>query len=510
MSENRDRPMLSVIVPLYQSVATVAETVRSALADEVEGGVEVVVVDDGSTDGGPRMVGEIVRRDGRVRMVHQTNGGLAAARNAGIAEARGAWLRFLDADDLAVDGGAGRLIRFAELKGYRVVCGAQELIDEHGAMMGRTLPALAGPDGTIGAGEFLESNRCGVGTVLIRREALGSERFDASLRVCEDWDLWARLAAGGVHIGVLPGPAVKLYRVRRASLSKDFAGMLMVGRTVMGRAFARARELRIDGVDVSHEREVGARARLALEWATMRALGDAENRTTEAAEMFRFGGGIAFDAKAAAGAAHWGALLGLGIRPERPGLARDVWLRRTRAWWATCCEMGWLRAADAERAWGYLADLAAAPAEVARACVAAARGEGTDTIVIYGAGVNGRAVARATLGQGLRPVYRDDRIDDGTLRADALEGVETQRMDAPHDERCGVVVSAFSDDRIVGRLAGRLADLGVWATRWRSVLQAVARSLEKELRSDSLDLRLGRGARSTVVQPMRAERTSTI
>ncbi len=506
MSERRDKLALSVIVPLYQSVATVAATVRSALADDVDGGVEVVVVDDGSTDGGPRIVGEIMRRDGRVRMVHQKNGGLAAARNTGIAEARGTWVRFLDADDLAVDGGAGRLIGFAEGKGYRAACGAQELIDESGELMGRTLPALAGADGTIGAGEFLESNRCGVGTVLIRREALGSERFDPSLRVCEDWDFWARLSAGGVRFGVMPGPAVKHYRVRRASLSKDFAGMLMVGRIVMERAFARARELRIDGMDFSPDREMRARARLALEWATMRAVSDAENRTTEAAEMFRFGGGIAFDAKSAAGAANWAALLGLGIRPEQPGLGRDVWLRRTRAWWATCCEMGWLSAPDAEAAWNNLGDLAASPREVARACVTAARTDATDTIVIYGAGVNGRAVARATLEQGMQPVYRDDRIDDGTLDADALEGVKTQRMDAPHDDRCGVVVSAFSDDRIVERLAGR----GVRATRWRSVLDAVARSLGKELRSDSLDLRLGRGARGAVMQPMRAERTSSI
>ena len=467
---------------------------RSALADEVEGGVEVVVVDDGSTDGGPRTVGEIVRRDGRVRMVHRKNGGLATARNTGIAEANGEWLRFLDADDLAVDGSAARLIRCAEERGFLAVCGTQELIDERGEEMGRTLPALAGTDGTIGMGEFLESNRCGVGTVLIRRDALGSERFDESLRVCEDWDLWARLSAGGLRIGVLPGPAVKMYRVRRASLSKDFAAMLHVGQGVMARAFARARTLRVAGVDASAEREKQAMARLALEWATMRALGDAENRVIEAAEMFRFADGAAFDARGAAGAAHWGALLGSGIRPDQPGLARDVWLRRVRAWWESCSEHGWLDAKEVEGAWGELAELAAAPVEVARACVAAARREGTETIVIFGAGVNGRLVARATLEQGLRPVYRDDRIDDGMLGTDALEGMETERMDAPFAIGCGVVVAALDDERIVARLATR----GAATVRWRGALSALARSLEKELRCDSIDLRLGRGARGGV------------
>lgn len=502
MDEHRDKPKLSVIVPLYQAVATVAETVRSALADEINGEIEVIVVDDGSTDGGPRAVGEIVRRDGRVRMVHQKNGGLAAARNTGIMEARGAWLRFLDADDLAVDGSAARLIAHAERLGLHAACGAHELIDESGEPMGRTCPAQGEADGTIGGNEFLDSNRCGVGTVVIRKEALGTAGFDASMAGVEDWDLWARMGLDGVRFGILPGPPVMRYRVRRAGMSKNFGLMLGGGQRAMEAAFARARKKSPRVIDTSLAREARARAALALEWATMRALGDAENRVTDAVAMFRFGGGAAFDAAAAAGAAHWGALLGLGVRPERPGLARDVWLRRTRAWWAACCEMGWLAAADAETAWGHLADLAAAPLEVARACVAAARGNATETIVILGAGMNGRAVARATLEQGLRPVYRDDRIDDGSLRVDALEGVEAQTMDAPLEENCGVVIAASGDERIVELLTAR----GVRAVRWRVVLDAVARSLEKELRSDSIDLRLGRGARGVVG---RAERTPT-
>ncbi len=493
MSETHTRPKLSVIVPLYQSVTTVADTVRSALADEVDGRIEVVVVDDGSTDGGPRLVGEIMRRDGRVRMVHRRNGGLAAARNTGITEARGEWLRFLDADDLAVDGSASRLIGFAEHRGHRAACGAQELIDERGEPMGRTLPALAGADGTIGMGEFLESNRCGVGTVVIRRDALGRERFDESLRVCEDWELWARLTASALRFGVLPGPAVTMYRVRRASLSKDFAGMLHAGQGVMSRAFARARSMRVSNVDVSAEREIRAMARLALDWSTMRAVGDAENRAVEAAEMFRFTGGAPFDAKAAAGAAHWAALLGLGIRPEQPGLARDVWLRRVRSWWATCAERGWIGADEVDSAWRVLAELAVSPIEVARACVAAARADASDTIVILGAGVNGRLAARATLELGLRPVYRDDRIDDGTLDTDALEGVASERMDAPLEPRCGVIVAALEDESILRRLGTRRAK----AMRWHAARDAVAQSLEKELRSDSIDLRLGRGARAT-------------
>jgi teichuronic acid biosynthesis glycosyltransferase TuaG len=491
MSTPGERPMLSVIVPLYQSVATVGETVRSALADDVEGGIEVVVVDDGSTDGGPRMVGEVMRRDGRVRMVHRSNGGLAAARNTGIANARGIWLRFLDADDVAVAGSAGRLIGHATAHGLRAACAAHELIDERGEPMGRTCPAQSGADGTIGLDEFLESNRCGVGTVVIRGDAIGATRFDKSLRVCEDWDLWARLSTEGLRIGVRPGPAAKLYRVRRASLSKDFGAMLRVGQGVLAAAFRRARERGVPGVDLSAARERRGMARMALEWATMRALGDAENRVTDAAEMFRFAGGAPFDADAAAGAAHWGALLGLGVRPEAPSVERDTWLRRVRAWWACCAEHGWLAEGEIEKAWSVLAELAAGPLEIARACVWAAKTEGVEEVVIIGAGANGRLVARMASEVGLRVVFRDDRLDSGELGAEDLpEGARAERMDAAIPGGSAVIVAAANDEAIVGRLEER------GAVRWRVVRQALARTLEKELRSDSIDLRLGRRGRT--------------
>jgi glycosyltransferase involved in cell wall biosynthesis len=89
-------PLVSCIIPAYNGERFLGAAIRSALG-QTHTNLEVIVVDDGSTDG----TVEVVRGFGdRVRYVHQDNAGPAAARNRGLAEARGAFLSFLDADDL--------------------------------------------------------------------------------------------------------------------------------------------------------------------------------------------------------------------------------------------------------------------------------------------------------------------------------------------------------------------------------------------------------------------------
>jgi glycosyltransferase involved in cell wall biosynthesis len=90
---------VSVIVPLYNGGATIERTLASALA-QTWSNLEVLVVDDGSTDDGPERVERVAARDRRVRLLQQTNAGVAAARNCGAAQARSEHLAFLDADDL--------------------------------------------------------------------------------------------------------------------------------------------------------------------------------------------------------------------------------------------------------------------------------------------------------------------------------------------------------------------------------------------------------------------------
>jgi glycosyltransferase involved in cell wall biosynthesis len=89
-------PLISVIVPAYNTSRTIAETLDSVLAQTFED-YEVVVVDDGSPDD----VAELVARSyPQVRLVRQENRGLAGARNTGIKEAKGEYVAFLDSDDV--------------------------------------------------------------------------------------------------------------------------------------------------------------------------------------------------------------------------------------------------------------------------------------------------------------------------------------------------------------------------------------------------------------------------
>ena len=90
-------PLFSVIVPLYNKERYVVRALRSALAQRMAD-IEVIVVDDGSTDSGPARAESIA--DARVKVFRQENQGVAAARNRGISLASGQWIAFLDADDL--------------------------------------------------------------------------------------------------------------------------------------------------------------------------------------------------------------------------------------------------------------------------------------------------------------------------------------------------------------------------------------------------------------------------
>lgn len=96
-SEGRE-PFFSVIVPAYNVEGYLDECIRSVLANSLED-YEIVLVDDGSSDSTPRLVDEWAERDARIKVVHQENGGLSAARNAGLGEACGRYVVFLDADD---------------------------------------------------------------------------------------------------------------------------------------------------------------------------------------------------------------------------------------------------------------------------------------------------------------------------------------------------------------------------------------------------------------------------
>lgn len=96
------KPLLSIIVPVYNVEPYIRQCMDSLIRQTFTD-MEIVVIDDGSPDNCGAICDEYAEKDRRVRAVHQKNGGLSAARNRGIAEARGKWLAFVDSDDWCDD-----------------------------------------------------------------------------------------------------------------------------------------------------------------------------------------------------------------------------------------------------------------------------------------------------------------------------------------------------------------------------------------------------------------------
>ena len=95
-------PFFSVIIPVYNVEKYLDQCIRSVLTQPFKD-LEAILVDDGSTDSSGKMCDDWAARDSRVRVIHQQNGGLGQARNAGLRVAKGEWILFLDSDDYWCD-----------------------------------------------------------------------------------------------------------------------------------------------------------------------------------------------------------------------------------------------------------------------------------------------------------------------------------------------------------------------------------------------------------------------
>src|SRR5215218_493209 len=119
------RPAVSVVMPLYNVEAYLADCLDSMLGQDFAD-FEVLLVDDGSPDGSRAIAQRYVRRDPRVRLLTRPNGGLGAARNTGVRAARGEFLTFVDSDDLLPADALARLVETGRRTGSDIVVGSVE------------------------------------------------------------------------------------------------------------------------------------------------------------------------------------------------------------------------------------------------------------------------------------------------------------------------------------------------------------------------------------------------
>lgn len=187
---NGMRPLVSVIITSYNQARFLGDAIESVLTQSYSQ-FEVIVVDDGSTDN----VLEVVARYPRLRYIRQDNQGLSAARNTGLRESNGAYVVFLDADDrllpIAVETGVNCL-RAHPKCGF--VSGHYSVIKSDGSPKPlRQAPCVERDHYHA----LLCKNYIGMhATVMYRREIFESiGKFNTSLRACEDYDLYLRIAA---------------------------------------------------------------------------------------------------------------------------------------------------------------------------------------------------------------------------------------------------------------------------------------------------------------------------
>jgi glycosyltransferase involved in cell wall biosynthesis len=243
-SSDTSDPTVSVIVPAYNSAPFIEATLRSAL-DQTFRDLELIVVDDGSTDSTSDLVRRVAATDERVVLIQQENRGLAAARNRGIGIARGRLIAFLDNDDLWLP---EKLALQVELADTRPEVGAvscySTLIDERGRCLGWRYGGAA--DGHVYA-EMLEWDMVSGGSVaLVRRDALDAVGpFDESNSIRSDWDMWIRLARK-YPFATVPRILVG-YTRREQGMSGNHEAMAEGGRRLLAKlmhddpAFARSR-----------------------------------------------------------------------------------------------------------------------------------------------------------------------------------------------------------------------------------------------------------------------------
>ena len=97
--EYRNMELISVIIPVYNVEQYLAECIDSVLASTYSN-LEIILVDDGSPDNSPAICDAYAAKDKRIKVIHQSNGGLCTARNAGLRIATGTYIAFVDSDDI--------------------------------------------------------------------------------------------------------------------------------------------------------------------------------------------------------------------------------------------------------------------------------------------------------------------------------------------------------------------------------------------------------------------------
>jgi len=218
--------LVSVIIPTYNHARFLPDAIGSA-KNQDHPHVEIIVVDDGSTDCTP----SIMHSMEGVTYIRQENAGLSAARNTGFANSTGQFVVFLDADDLLYPTALSSNLHFLENDTQLAfVSGCHNMIDVEGFITDNSSNNVTEPYYT----ELLRRNYIGMnGAVMYTRKTIEEIPFDTSLRACEDYDQYLRTTR---HFKVKHHHGkIAAYRIHQTNMSSDPALMLAEVTKVLSR-----------------------------------------------------------------------------------------------------------------------------------------------------------------------------------------------------------------------------------------------------------------------------------
>lgn len=230
-----EKPMFSIVIPSYNDGDLAAEAVASCLEQVGGGSIEVILVDDGSTNDSVRAVAERYGHHPFVRIVRKENGGLASARNVGMNLCRGDWIVFLDADDLlepnylrsvyeAVANKVDQPCPDAVITPFRYFAQDVEISWRRSLFVRLFHVPSFGVSGFINRIYIRVGNCFPVSACVMSRACCTRVgRFDEALKAHEDWDYWIRLMdSGAVVVEVKNRTNASATRIRiRNGMSSD-------------------------------------------------------------------------------------------------------------------------------------------------------------------------------------------------------------------------------------------------------------------------------------------------
>ncbi|MBR1849200.1 MAG: glycosyltransferase family 2 protein [Lachnospiraceae bacterium] len=227
MKRDEGKPFFTIVIPVYNTEKYLEECVESVIKQSFQE-LEIILVDDGSTDSSPLLCDALAKQDERIRVVHKKNGGLSSARNAGIQAAKGQYIGFIDSDDYIHPDMYQKM--YDAIRGYHskiICCGRYDVYSDYTQM------------GLVPENEEVISYVEGIRSILTWKGMDGSacdKVFESTLfenlsfpegELNEDVAVMYRLMEKAENIALVPTPFY-YYRHRGGSITQSGFGKSMM------------------------------------------------------------------------------------------------------------------------------------------------------------------------------------------------------------------------------------------------------------------------------------------